>query len=172
MQENVYKKYIEYRWIQWNIQAQLFHPFCIFLGFLQHVHLFRCRWGRLPAKVPGGNSMPLPDTGGVYILEAICTQGYWLDPSFFREPTVMTMSVQQQRWWSNRQLIGKHEDMMFDRWFQYIFIRLLCFNSPVFGTSDFKWFSFWTGWKHQPEAWGQWKWVFQLTLRRWQEAIN
>ena len=89
----------EYRWIQWNIQAQLFHPFCIFLGFLQHVHLFRCWWGRLPAKVPGGNSMPLPDTRGVYILEAVCTQGYWLDPSFFREPTVMTMSVQQQRWW-------------------------------------------------------------------------
>ena len=81
----------EYRWIQMNTDeySGTFKPSCstlsaFFLGFLQHVHLFRCWWGRLPAKVPGGNSMPLPDTGGVYILEAVCTQGYWLNPSFFR----------------------------------------------------------------------------------------
>lgn len=49
-------------------------------------------FSRLPAKVPGGNSMPLPDTGGVYILEV--DEGLFLDrPETLQENVTVVIPV-------------------------------------------------------------------------------
>lgn len=57
------------------------------LPFKATLHL-----SRLPAKVPGGNLMPLPDTGGVYILEV--DEGLFLDrPEELQENVTVVIPV-------------------------------------------------------------------------------